>query len=481
MFSLTRPRHFIPLLAMTLLLVCAPPIAAQNTDEFSDEAADPVKLFNLGQDAQSKKDYAAALEFYGQALKVRPEFPEAEYQKAGTLVALGREAEAEKSYRRAMELRQTWALPPAALGVLLSRDKIHAGEAETLLRRALELDPKNFPALAALADLRARSGDARTALDLWRRATEINDHEAALWLARGEAERATKDTAAALKSFGRALAIDPSNVTAHVRLAETYLASGDKAHAFAEARSLEAASKTDAQIALALANFYFLTGHEEDGRRVFAALPEAAKNSPDGQKLSAAMNARCEDTPESRAALEKLLESEPRNASALACLGHIYRVTDAQRSADLYKRAAEVEPREVSHAVGYGAALVQLRQFAAAATILQRVISVAPDDYAAHANLATALFELKLYKDALVEYKWLNGARPDLAIVYFFIGNAHDRLGEYANALAAYETFLAHADARANEEDIGKVNLRLPSLRNQIKRGEGVKPRKKNL
>ncbi|HYY51390.1 MAG TPA: hypothetical protein VE755_00890, partial [Myxococcales bacterium] len=114
-----------------------------------------------------------------------------------------------------------------------------------------------------------------------------------------------------------------------------------------------------------------------------------------------------------------------------------------------------------------------------AINVLQRVLQVAPDKYEAHANLAAALYELKLYKQAIVEYKWVGGARPDLAVVHFFIATAHDRLGEYEDALAAYETFLVRADARTSELEIEKVNLRLPSLRNQIKRGEGVKKDKK--
>jgi tetratricopeptide (TPR) repeat protein len=93
----------------------------------------------------------------------------------------------------------------------------------------------------------------------------------------------------------------------------------------------------------------------------------------------------------------------------------------------------------------------------------------------ARANYATALYELKLYRQALDEYAWMSTARPELAVIHFFVGTAHDRLGEYEEALRAYETFLARADARANQLEIDKVNLRLPSLRNQIKRGEGVK------
>jgi len=106
-------------------------------------------------------------------------------------------------------------------------------------------------------------------------------------------------------------------------------------------------------------------------------------------------------------------------------------------------------------------------------------LQVAPDKYEAHANLAAALYELKLYKQAIVEYKWVSQARPELAVVQFFIATAHDQLGEYEEALDAYEAFLSRADARTNELEIEKVNLRLPSLRKQIKRGEGAKPDKK--
>ena len=66
-------------------------------------------------------------------------------------------------------------------------------------------------------------------------------------------------------------------------------------------------------------------------------------------------------------------------------------------------------------------------------------------------------------------------AKPDLIIAHYFIATAHDKLGEYQEALAAYETFLARADSSANELEIEKVKLRLPSLRQQIKLGQGVK------
>lgn len=480
MLSRIRSHVVVFALVVALALACAHRASAQDTDEFGEAAADPVKLFNQGQDAHSKKDYERAVECYDEALKLRPEFAEAEFQKGAALVALKRLPEAEKSYRRAMVLKPAWALPPAALGLLLVETPGREREAEPPLRRALELDPKNLTATIALAELRARAGDAVEGAMFWRRATELKPNDASLRVARARAELAAKDAAAASKSFEHAVALEPSNVEARLGRADLSLQSGDKARAVEDLRTLEEPSKTDWKLAVAVANRYGLADRTEDARRIYDSLPDEAKNSEEGKKLFAAVSdVRCVDTPEARAALEKLIASDPKNARALACLGGLTRTTDPQRSLDFYKRALDVDRQNVDYAVGYAAALNQLRSFAAAATVLQRVLQVAPDKYEAHANLAAALYEMKLYNQAIVEYKWIGRAKPDLAVVDFFIATAHDRLGEYEDALSAYETFLARADARTNELEIEKVNLRLPSLRNQVKRGEGVKKDRK--
>jgi tetratricopeptide (TPR) repeat protein len=475
-----RQRRLVFALVFALALACAPGARAQETDEFGDTAADPVKLFNRGQEAHAKKEYERALELYDEALQLRPDFPEAEFQKAAALVALKRVPEAEKSYRRAMELRPAWALPPASLGLLLARTQGREQQAEPLLRRALELDAKNLTAAIALAELRTRAGDAAESVTLWRRVAELKPDDASLWVMLARAEAAAKDTAAALKSYGRAIEANPSEVEARLGRADLLISSGEKERALEDVRALEPLSKSDWRLAIAVVDRYGLAGQKEEARRVFESLPTEAKASEEGRRLQAALTeARCEDTPETRASLERLVASDPKNAAALACLGQLTRTTEPERSLDFYRRAAAAEPSNTNHVVGYAAALVQLKRFAEAASILKKVVAVAPDNYEAHANLAAALYELKLYNEAVVEYKWVSRARPELPVVHFFIAISHDRLGDYEAALEAYETFLARADARVNQLEIEKVNLRLPSLRSQIKRGEGVKKDKR--
>jgi tetratricopeptide (TPR) repeat protein len=173
--------------------------------------------------------------------------------------------------------------------------------------------------------------------------------------------------------------------------------------------------------------------------------------------------------------LENLLGKNTYTAMLMARLGAAYRTVDPNRSLDYYKRAATIEPANPEYATGYGSALVQARRFAEAAAILRRVIAAVPNNYTAHANLATALNELKQFAAALNEYEWLLKTKPDLTVAYYFIATAHDHLGEYDLALAAYERFLGGADAKMNQLEIEKVKLRLPSLRRQIQLGQGAK------
>jgi tetratricopeptide (TPR) repeat protein len=89
-----------------------------------------------------------------------------------------------------------------------------------------------------------------------------------------------------------------------------------------------------------------------------------------------------------------------------------------------------------------------------------------------------ALYELRDFRSAIIEYQWIADARPELAATYFFLASAHDNLREYELALDAYEKFLAKADPAANKLEIEKINLRLPILRRQIQRGEGAKQKR---
>jgi tetratricopeptide (TPR) repeat protein len=472
-----------------LCLACAMvhPLAAQTADAFSDSGADPVKLFEQGQNAHARGDslkepseklenYERALEFYEEAIKVRPEFPEAEFQRANVLATLGRSADAESGFRRAIELRKNWGLPYSALGALLSRlnrDK----EAEPLLREAIRLDAHDLLATRILANLRLSANDPKEALQLATRVTTESDAGAAIWFVRALAERGTGDQRAALVSLNRVLELEPKNFDA--LLARAAVHSVEHESPLKDLKAAELLAADDKQKMSRLAVAYVNAGRQDDAIRIARV---AGLADPGGANSGNVIGteeeiklANSDDPDQAREALEKLLKKNPDNARLLARLGAAYRTVDPARSVSLYRRALELEPANADFATGYSSALVRARRFADAVAVLRKVIVSAPENYAAHANLATALYELKQFPAALLEYEWLLQAKPDLTVAYYFIATAHDNLGEYEQALAAYEKFLAHADPKANQLEIEKVNLRLPSLQRQIKLGEGAK------
>jgi tetratricopeptide (TPR) repeat protein len=460
---------------------------AQTEDSFGDGAADPVKLFERGQNAHAHGDLLKALEFYEEALKVRPEFAEAEFQKGNALVGLGRLPDAESAFRRAIEIRKAWSLPYSALGSLLVRLNRDA-DADAVLREAIKLDAQGSLALRMLAEIRLRAGDAKEALVLVRRATEDKDAPVSTWLLRAMAERAASDKPAALASLDHVIAIDPKNLPALIERAEIRLATGDSEPALADLKAAELLVKDDKASSSRLVAAYGLAKKPEEARRIAEAAGLIAlangfgsgKNNVVGtpEEIEAANS---NDATVATKALEALLAKNPKNAMLIARLGAAFRTSDPVRSLNYFKQAVAIEPANPDYATGYSSALVQARRFAEAAAILRQVIAAAPDHYAAHANLATALNGMKQFAAALEQYQWLLTAKPDLTVAHYFIATAHDNLGEYEEALTAYESFLARADPQTNQLEIEKVKLRLPSLRRQIQLGQGVKRKPERL
>ena len=246
------------IIVFILVAVCASAAAAQTVD-FTDGESDPVKLFERAQNAHAKGDLERALALYEEAIKLRPEFPEAEYQRGVALVGLKRPAEAEIALRRAIELRKDWSLPYSSLGNLLSRSEKDK-EAEPLLRRALQLGAKDFTTLDSLSTVRWRAGDKPEALALAQRATEDEGAPASAWVWRGIVERANGNATAAAASLDHALQMEPKNVAALRERAEGRVTAAEYDRAIEDLKAALLIVPGDKEISLRLAGVYELAG-----------------------------------------------------------------------------------------------------------------------------------------------------------------------------------------------------------------------------
>lgn len=427
---------------------------------------DPVKIFNQAQDAHEKGDFQTALKLYEEAIKLAPEFPEAEFQRGNVLLSLEKPDEAEKAFRRAVELRAEWSLPMTSLGALLV-EKNNFAEAEKFLTKAVELDDINFLAYSALTRLRLKTGansdSLKNLLEKVKNLTSKANATASIWAARGALENALGDKAAAKTSLRRALSIDSNNKTALLEQAEIALSENDFPTASQIAQALAKNSPDSASVKFLQARLLAADGKRDEAAKILDSI-----ENPTGEITALRKKIAANDA-ESVADLEKQLEKDAKNAAALGRLCALLRVDKPESALEYCRRAYEAEPSNISHAVGFGAALVQAKQYLDAANILRKIVEAAPDNFTARANLATALFQLKRYEESIKEYLWLTQKQPDLAIAYYFLAISYDNLGKYLDAMANYQQFLRIADTSKNQLEIEKVNLRLPSLQKQIK------------
>ena len=466
------------LLTVTALMLFCVSSAAQTEEAFGDAATDPVRLFERGQSAHARGELEKAIGFYEQALKVRPEFPEAEFQRGNALASLGRLPEAEAAFRLAISYKKNWSLPFSALGALLMRQQ-RDKDAEQQFRQALTVDNKDGVALRLLSEIRLRAGDTTEALDLAKRATAIPEAPASAWVGLAIAEKASGNKAAAKTTLDRVLAEEPENLAALLERADLFTGEKNFELAISDLKTAAKLKPADKGVASRLADVLQQAGKADEALAVAkAAGLEVQQPATAGgvvgtpEEIEAANSA---DAATARKALEKLLEKNPRNAMLLGRLGASYRTDDPARSLDFYRKASEIAPEAPEYALGYGAALVQARRFPEAAHILRQVVRLTPENYVARANLATALYESKSYQEAIPQYQWILSVKPEIAVAYYFIATSHDYLREYPEALASYEKFLSAADAKTNQLEIDKVKLRLPMLKRQIQLKEGVK------
>lgn len=437
-----------------------------------EKSDDPVAVFNEAQNLHEKGDLAGAIKLYEKALKIEPAFPEAQYQIGAAQLMLGKKDEAEKSFRLAIDLRTDWTLPMTGLGSLLI-DKGQLTEAERLLVRAIGLEPLNSVALTALTELRinskAPSSELEKLLTPITTLTGKGNATPALWSARAALENALQKRSAAKTSILKALETDPRNRSALFLLADIALFEGDVARAKDLAVRVEALSAPSDQLKLLRASIFASEGrYDEAAAQLDSMQKQSAASTELRSKLVTARSTKTAD-------LEKLYEKDPGDAFVLGRFCNLYRRENPEKALFYCRKAADAEPGNVDHAVGFGAALVQAKQFETAVGILRKILEIVPDNFTAHANLATALFQLKRFAEAKTEFEWLTAAQPRSPGAYLFLGIIHDEAGEFMDAMANYQLYLKLADPDANKLDIEKVNLRLPQLQKLLKDGKGKK------
>src|SRR6266545_4207445 len=442
------------------------------------------ELFEAGQSAHQKGELEKAVGLYGEALERDPSLWQAEFQRAAAYFSMNRLAEAKASMLGALKQLSEFGDAPEARAPSSRAQTLLAEnapvEAEKSFRRALELNPQATRARTGLAEILLGGGKYAEAIAEVKAAIEAGDDRAAVYALLGEAQSLRGSYEEALASLSEALKREPKNAIALRRRAEVYLARNDLKAAIEDLRaSVEIEPNVPSRLrlagALAAAKRY------DEAVSLYRQILQDEPSNNEARTDLAAVMIESGKGAEAVAQLESLIKAEPNRADLRAQLAELYLPAQPEKALEQYQAAAKIEPSQLAHQIGVAASLVKLGRFQEAAGVSRQALAQNPKEgvaYFARTNLATALFKLDDFQNAaseyirIFDYQRKRGDRKRTAITLYFLGICFDKLGDYEQALKAYEQFMALASAD-NQLEIDKVNLRLPSLRRQIKEGKG--------
>ncbi len=394
------------------------PVSAQAPSApAAPDTAAAIARFEAGQDAHQAGQLTEALRLYEEALALDDTLAPIHFQRGMALLALRRAAEAVTAFERCVALQPDFLRGWLQLGAaaLAANNTV---QAERAYATVLQLAPDHLEArlhLARLALGRQKPDAALEALaplDTSAVPPEVD-------VLRGQALLLAGQTETAIKAFSRALAGQSNHPEARRGRGNAYAVQGQMEAAVADWQAAYS-SAPDAELAANIVSALYRLDQPEAAH---AFLEAARKQFPQDAQL---------------ATLDALLEGEAAVASA--------------------------------------AALLRAGRFAEAAAAYAPLVDQNPEATAPRAGLATALFKLDRFAEAARHFVILCRQQPEVAATYFFLGVCYDKMGDYRQALAAYEAFLARADGVHNQLEIEKVHLRLPSLKRQAEQSKSRKP-----
>jgi tetratricopeptide (TPR) repeat protein len=344
----------------------------------------------------------------------------------------------------------------------------------------LELNPGLARAHSGLAEIYLSQNKYIEAITEAKAAIDAGEDSAAIYLILGVAQTLSRKFADALPNLNETLKRDQNNKIAYLHRADVYIALNRSNDAIADLRFAAAIDKS-LPTKLRLGAALLQTRRFDEAITLYREILKEDPRQNEARTALATALIESGKGGEAISQLESLIKTDPERADLRAQLAELYLPAQPEKALEQYLAASRLEPSQPGHQIGIAASMVKLRRFQEAVGLLRQVIAWNPSQdiaYYAQTNLATALFELDDFQNAARGFIWIldyhtrRGDRKRAAIALYFLGICLDKLGDYEQALKAYDQFLDLASPD-NQLEIDKVKLRLPSLQRQIKEGKG--------
>ena len=386
----------------------------------------PSSLAALARAQVRTQQNVAALQTAGKAVQAGATSAAAQEAQGEALLASGRNAEAEGAFRKAMQLDPKMAEAQIGLSqALLAQNK--ATEAVSEARKASETDAKSGEAFAALgtAILAENSKSWNDAIAQAQQGAFVSPNSPVVQVAVGKIFEAGGNLDQAVSSYKRALEADPGYIPARVALVQGQIRKGDLDAALPEVKKLadEAPDSGEAQLMLGrlLAQKGDFAGAVGPLAKAAAALPGSAE------------------------------------AQALSGLAYV-RTRQPEPALAAYKKAVELDPKNVDTRSNYGLLLGMAGKNEEGATELKRVIATPGyKDVAGYANLGYVYRTAKPARteDAIAAYKKAMEIDPKNEQVTLGLARSLFNANRFDEAIDMYKQTIQLEPTYAGEADLG--------------------------
>ncbi len=371
----------------------------------------------------------------GDAARLTPyrEIGEARARQAAEIIAAGLSREAAAPPRVAGSPAQLLALAEQR------RQGGKLAEADSLIRRVLEVEPANGEAHHMLGIIAHQSGNLAHAIEHVRRATSLAPDNALYHANLGEMLRLAGQLDEAMAEGQKALALRPDYADAHSNLGILHYERGDFDAARASYDRAIAIRPNHAQAYSNRGNaLRALKRYEEaeaDYRRALGLQP----NFSEGWNNLATTLRDLKRFEDSVAAYRRALALKQDDPEILNSLALALKDLDREDEAiATLRRSLAIESGNEKTLLYLGTILTEARRTDEAARLIEQALALAPDNADIVNAMGRIAFDRVQHEAALTYFRRALAMKPDLADAYNNMGNVLKELGQLEAAQAAF-------------------------------------------
>ncbi len=282
-------------------------------------------------------------------------------------------------------------------------------EALATYRRALGLAGSDAGVRRELYDAMTEVYTARNALPAWIAELEhmgggSDSYERAVLL--GRLHDQAGNTPAAIAAYRRAVAARPSDVDAHVRIAQLFHQQGLRADEIAEYRRLVALAPREPRFVIELADLLVAQGQRDEAFRMLAQASARAGSDPNVHERLAEVYARHGRQQDALREIELVARFDPTSPAGLIALGRQYmELGQRDRALATWHRILDTARDRARGAVALAEVYADNAMLNEAVEMYRLALALRPDEMDFHRGLASVLERNRAFDLAIVEWR----------------------------------------------------------------------------